>query len=68
MNDPEGLGARIPIENVEAIARNIGTFTGGASAAGEAFIMGDTSGLAAAGESMIGATVGSGVAAGASMA
>ncbi len=40
IKDPEGLGKRIPIENIEAIATNIGAaaLTGGATAAGEALV------------------------------
>jgi hypothetical protein len=70
INDPEGLGKRIPIENVEALAGTIGmaALTGGASAAGEAYLMGGTAGLMGAGESILGASIGSGVAAGASAA
>ena len=70
INDTEGLGKIIPIQNIEAIAGNIGAaaLTGGASAAGEAYLMGGTAGLMAAGESILGASIGSGVAAGASTA
>jgi hypothetical protein len=70
INDPEGLGKRIPIENIYAIAANIGAaaLTGGATAAGEALIMGGTAGLMGAGESIICATIGSGIAGGASTA
>jgi hypothetical protein len=68
IKDPEGLGRRIPIENIGAIATNIGAaaLTGGAAAAGEALVMGGTAGLMGAGESILGASIGSGVAAGAS--
>jgi hypothetical protein len=70
IKDPEGLGKRIPIENIEAIASNIGAaaLTGGATAAGQAFATGGVAGLMASGEAILGATVGSGVAAGASTA
>jgi hypothetical protein len=68
IKDPEGLGKTIPIENIRAIATNIGAaaLTGGAAAAGEALVMGGTAGLMRAGESILGASIGSGVAAGAS--
>ncbi len=47
ISDIEGLGKRIPIENIEAIAGNIGAaaLTGGASAAGEALLTGGATGL-----------------------
>jgi hypothetical protein len=70
INDTEGIGKRIPIENIEAIAGNIGAaaLTGGASAAGEALLTGGVAGLMGAGETILGASIGSGVAAGASTA
>ena len=66
IKDPEGLGRRIPIENIGAIAGNIGAaaLTGGATAAGEALFMGGTAGLMGAGESILGASIGAGVAGG----
>jgi hypothetical protein len=70
IKDPEGLGKRIPIENIGTLAANIGAaaLTGGATAAGEALVMGGTAGLMGAGESILGATIGSGVATGVSTA
>lgn len=70
INDPEGLGKTIPIQNIGALAGTIGAaaLTGGATAAGEALLTGGTAGLMGAGESILGATIGSGVAAGASSA
>jgi hypothetical protein len=70
IKDPEGLGKRIPIENIGTLATYIGTaaLTGGATAAGEALVMGGTAGLIGAGETILCATIGSGVAAGASTA
>lgn len=70
INDTEGIGKIIPIQNVETIAGTVGTaaLTGGASAAGEAFFAGGAAGLMNAGETILGASIGSGVAAGTSMA
>lgn len=70
INDPEGLGKTIPIQNIGALAGTIGAaaLTGGATAAGEALLTGGTAGLMGAGESILGASIGSGVAAGASSA
>jgi hypothetical protein len=58
IKDPEGLGKRIPIENIGTIATNIGAaaLTGGAVATGEALVMGGTAGLMGAGESILGAS------------
>jgi hypothetical protein len=69
-NDTEGLGARIPIENIGALAGNIGAaaLSGGATVAGEALITGGVAGLMGAGEAILGATIGSGVATGISTA
>ena len=70
INDTEGLGARIPIENIGALAGNIGAaaLSGGATVAGEALITGGVAGLMGAGEAILGATIGSGVATGISTA
>ena len=70
VKDKEGLGKIIPIQNIETIAGTIGAaaLTGGASAAGEALLMGGTAGLMGAGETILGASIGSGVAAGTSSA
>jgi len=70
IKDIEGLGAKIPIQNIGAIAGNIAgaALTGGATAATEALVMGGTAGLMGAGESIIGATIGAGVAGGVSTA
>jgi hypothetical protein len=70
LKDPEGLERRIPIENIGALATNIGAaaLTGGATAAREALIMGGTAGLMGVGESTLGAAIGAGVAGGASTA
>ena len=70
INDPEGLGKIIPIENIGSIAGTVGAaaLTGGATAAGEALLTGGTAGLMGAGESILGASIGSGVAAAASSA
>jgi hypothetical protein len=70
IKDTEGLGKRIPIENIGALAANIGAaaLTGGATAAGEALVMGGTAGLMGAGESILGASIGGGVAGGVSSA
>ena len=70
VNDKEGLGARIPIENIGALAGNIGAaaLSGGATVAGEALITGGVAGLMGAGEAILGATIGSGVATGISTA
>jgi hypothetical protein len=64
--DTEGLGKRIPIQNIGAIASTIasGGALGGATAAGEALIAGGFSGLLGAGESIAASAVGGGVAAG----
>jgi len=64
--DTEGLGKRIPIQNIGAIASTIasGGLLGGATAAGEALIAGGFSGLLGAGESIAASAVGGGVAAG----
>ncbi len=65
--DTEGLGKRIPIENIEGIASTIapGALTGGVVAGTEALLTGELSGLLGAGESIaagsIGGSVGSGV-------
>ncbi len=70
IKDPEGLGRRIPIEKIGALAANIGAaaLTGGATAAGEALVMGGAAGLMGAGESILGASIGAGVAGGVSTA
>jgi hypothetical protein len=70
IKDPEGLGAKIPIQNIEALGANISlaALTGGATAAGQAVVGGGIAGLMASAEAIIGATIGSGVAAGASTA
>jgi hypothetical protein len=62
----EGLGIKIPIQNIGAIARTIasGGAYGGAIAAGEALVTGGLTGLAASGESILGATIGGGAASG----
>jgi hypothetical protein len=62
IKDPEGLGTRIPIQNIEAIASNIGAaaLTGGVTAAGQALATGGIAGLMASGEAILGATVGAG--------
>jgi hypothetical protein len=64
--DTEGLGSKIPIQNIGAIASTIATggALGGATAAGEALIAGGFSGLLGAGESIAASAVGGGVAAG----
>jgi hypothetical protein len=64
--DTEGLGAKIPIQNIGALAGTIagGVLTGGTIAAGEALLTGGLTGLAGAGESIIGTSVGSGIGAG----
>jgi hypothetical protein len=70
IKDTEGLGKRIPIQNIEAIASKIGAaaLTGGVTAAGQALATGGIAGLMTSGEAILGATVGSGVATGASTA
>ena len=64
-NDTEGLGARIPIQNIGAIAGTIasGGIYGGSVAAGEALLTGGLTGLAASGETILGSTIGGGIAA-----
>jgi len=65
-NDMEGLGVKIPIQNIGAIAGTIasGGAYGAAVAAGEALVTGGLTGLAASGESIFGATIGGGIASG----
>jgi len=65
-NDMEGLGVKIPIQNIGAIAGTIasGGAYGAAVAAGEALVTGGLTGLAASGESILGAVIGGGVASG----
>ncbi len=62
----EGLGVKIPIQNIGAIAGTIasGGAYGAAVAAGEALVTGGLTGLAASGESILGATIGGGIASG----
>ena len=68
IKDNEGLGSNIPIESLENLALTIGgaALTGGATAAGEAFVSGGLAGVMGAGEAILGASIGSGVATGAS--
>jgi hypothetical protein len=68
IKDNEGLGSNIPIESLEGLALTIGgaALTGGATAAGEAFVGGGLAGVMGAGEAILGASIGSGVATGAS--
>ena len=68
IKDTEGLGGRIPIQNIENLALTIGgaALTGGATVAGQALLTGGTAGVIASGEAILGASIGSGVTAGAS--
>jgi hypothetical protein len=69
VNDPEGLGMKIPFGNVAELAANIGmaAATGGATAATESFLMrGGLRGVINEAEHIIAASVGAGVAGGVS--
>ena len=60
IKDNEGLGSNIPIESLEGLALTIGgaALTGGATAAGEAFVGGGLAGVMNAGEAILGASIG----------
>jgi hypothetical protein len=64
--DTEGLGAKIPIQNIGAIASTIATggALGAATAAGEALLTGGLSGLLGAGENIAASTIGGATASG----
>ena len=64
--DKEGLGAKIPVQNIGALATTIasGGAYGGTLAAGEALLTGGLTGVLGAGESIAASAVGGGVAAG----
>jgi hypothetical protein len=70
IKDTEGLGGRIPTENVGAIASTIvlGGLTGSAAAAGEELLTGGLSVVLNAGERIAGASIGGAVGSGTSYA